>query len=138
VGPIEGEAAKLLRQSDPFVRFGDWRRHGVTLTVVQELKKGDEHLLLVRRGDCSAPASTYYVEWPSGRVRRVDGLTFMEGLGRVGQRVRFDDWKEVKGALLPGRVEIVLAHPLIGTIRTTVESVDVGVQVPTGHFELAD
>jgi CubicO group peptidase (beta-lactamase class C family) len=136
--PIEGEAATLLRQSGPFVRFGDWRGGGVSLTVVQELKKGDEHMLLVRLGDSSAAASTYYVEWPSGRVRRMDGLTFMEGLGLIGQKVRFEDWKDVNGALLPGRVEVQLAHPLIGTILTTVVSVELGVEVPAGHFELTD
>lgn len=134
--PVEGEAATHLRQSGPFVRFGDWRKEGVSLTVVQELKKGDERVLLVRLGDCSAAATTCYVEWPSGRVRRMDGLTFMEGLGRIGQKVRFEDWKDVNGALLPGRVELELAHPLIGMISTTVESVEVGVEVPAGHFEL--
>jgi CubicO group peptidase (beta-lactamase class C family) len=137
-GPIEGEAATLLRQRDPFVRFGDWRKAGVVLTVVQELKRGDERMLLVRLGDTSAAASTCYVEWPSGRLRRMDGQTFMEGLGRIGQKTLFGEWKEVNGALLPGRVEVQLAHPLIGTILNTVESVEIGVEVPAGHFELAD
>jgi hypothetical protein len=35
-------------------------------------------------------------------------------------------------------VEVELAHPLIGTIVTEVEQVDVGVEVPEGHFALAD
>jgi len=138
VAPIEGQAATLLRQNDPFARFGDWRQAGVPLTVIQELKRGDERLLLVRLGDSSAAAPTCYVEWPSGRVRRMDGTTFIEGLGRIGQKLRFDDWQDVNGALLPGRIELELAHPLIGTILTTVESVEVGVEVPAGHFELAD
>lgn len=136
--PIEGEAATLLRQSGPFVRFGDWRKQGVALTVVQELERDDERMLLVRLGDCSAAAPTCYVEWPSGRVRRVDSMTFLEGLGRLGQKARFGEWRDVNGALLPGRMEIELAHPLIGTILTTVESVELGVEVPAGHFELAD
>jgi len=136
--PLEGEAATLLRQSDPFVRFGDWRKEGVSLTVVQELKRDDERVLLVRLGDYSATAPTCYVEWPSGRVRRMDGLTYIEGLGRIGQKVRFEEWQDITGALLPGRVEIELAHPLIGTILNIVESVEIGVELPAGHFELAD
>jgi hypothetical protein len=28
--------------------------------------------------------------------------------------VRFSDWLDVGGALLPGRVEVELAHPMIG------------------------
>jgi CubicO group peptidase (beta-lactamase class C family) len=135
---LEGEQAALLRQSNPFLRFGDWRRDGTRLTVVQELGEGEERALLVRAGDCSAPAATLYVDVESGRLERVDSLTFVPGLGRIGEKVRFSDWRDISGALLPGRVEVVLAHPLIGAMVRVVQQVDVGVEVPEGHFALAD
>lgn len=135
---VVGERAAAMLQRDPFVRFGDWRRDGATLTVIQELKPDGEHALLVRLGDCSAPAPTVYVDWTTGRVGGMDGLMFLDGLGRVGQKVRFREFEEVGGALLPKRVEIEVAHPLIGTIVSTVEAFELGVEVPEGHFELAD
>lgn len=136
VEPLEGEVGLLLLQSDPFLRFGDWRREGVTLTVIQELDGADGHVLLVRAGDTSGPAPTMYVDLETGRVVRMDGLILLDGVGRLGQKVRFGDWREVSGALLPFRVEVELAHPLIGTILNTYESFEVGVKVDAGWFTL--
>ena len=136
--PVEGEQAAFMRQSNPFLRSGDWRRDGTRLIVLQELGQGDERVLLVRAGDCSAPATTLYVGVESGRLEGVSGLTFLPGMGRIGEKVRFSDWRDVGGALLPGRVEVELAHPLIGRIVSVVQQVDVGVEVPEGHFALAD
>jgi hypothetical protein len=120
------------------LRFGDWRRDGAPLAVVQELGAGDQRVLLVRAGDCSAPAPTLFVGVESGRLENVAGLTFLPGMGRIGEKVRFSDWRDVGGALLPGRVEVEVAHPLIGTFVSVVQQVDVGVEVPEGHFALAD
>lgn len=135
--PLEGSAAELLAQSDPFRRFGDWRRDGAVLTVIQELTLDDRRTLLVRGGDASRTAPTLYVDLESGRLRGMDGMTFLEGLGRVGQKVRFDDWRDVGGALLPFRVESRLAHPLIGTVLNVYEGFETGVEVDAGWFSLA-
>jgi CubicO group peptidase (beta-lactamase class C family) len=135
--PLEGRAAQFTMLRDPFLRFGDWRRDGAVLTVVQELRSPAKHVWLVRAGDCSAPAPTMYVDAATGRLVRMDGLTFVDGLGVIGQRVAFDDWREVGGALLPFRIEVELAHPLIGKIVNTYETFEVGVEVDAGWFKLA-
>ncbi|HVS19357.1 MAG TPA: serine hydrolase domain-containing protein [Planctomycetota bacterium] len=134
--PLEGRAAELVMLRDPFLRFGDWRRDGAELTVVQELRSGDDLRWLVRGGDCSAPAPTMYVDAATGRLERMDGLTFIDGLGVIGQRVTFDDWRDVGGALLPLRIEVELAHALIGTIRNTYEAFETGVEIDAGWFRL--
>jgi CubicO group peptidase (beta-lactamase class C family) len=140
VQAVEGEQAELLRQQDPFLRFGDWRLGGGALTVIQELGQGDDHVLLVRAGDCSAPAPTLYVDVESGRLQGMAGLTVIPGAGRIGQRARYSDWLDVGGALLPGRIEVELALPMIGKlgILSVFQQVELGVDVPEGHFALAD
>jgi CubicO group peptidase (beta-lactamase class C family) len=135
--PLEGPGTELLLQGDPFLRFGDWRRDGALLTVIQELGAGDRRALLVRAGDASRPAPTLFVDLESGRLMNVAGLPFIYGLGRVGQKVRFDDWRDVAGALLPFRVEVELAHPLIGTVLNVYEGFEAGVEVAAGWFSLA-
>lgn len=135
--PLEGPGAELLLQGDPFLRFGDWRRDGALLTVIQELGAGDRRAVLVRAGDASRPAPTLFVDLESGRLMNVAGLPFIDGLGRVGQKVRFDDWRDVAGALLPFRVEVELAHPLIGTVLNVYEGFEAGVEVDAGWFSLA-
>lgn len=136
VSTLEGEARALTLQGDPFSRFGDWRREGAPLVVIQELVRPEGRILLVRAGDCSAPAPTFYVQRETGRVLRMDGLTFIEGLGRLGQRMQFSDWRDVGGALLPGKIELELAHPLIGRITSEYDEIELDVDAPPGLFTL--
>lgn len=135
--PLEGLAAELTAERNPFLRFGDWRRNGGHLTVIQELGEGDDRAVLVRAGDASRPATTLSVNLASGRLTRMAGMTFIDGLGRVGEKVVFDDFRDVAGALLPFRVEVELAHPLIGTVLNVYEEFEVGVEVDAGWFSLA-
>jgi CubicO group peptidase (beta-lactamase class C family) len=138
VEEVSGPTLETLRASDPFLRFGDWRREGAPLQWMQELEHDGGPVSLVRTGDCSRPAATLYVDQATGRLLRFDAMTYLEGLGRLGQKVRFDDFREVGGALLPWRTEVLLANPLIGTIQSVVETAELGVQVPEGFFALAD
>ena len=62
----------------------------------------------------------------------------MISVGRLSERVSFSDFREVGGAMLPWRTKIDLAHPLIGTIESVVEEVDLGTETPAGLFELRD
>jgi CubicO group peptidase (beta-lactamase class C family) len=136
--PIEGTAAEQLLQGNLFLRFGDWRQSGEPLTVIQEMPVGDGRAVLVRAGDTSRPAPTLYVDLESGRLVRIDVLTTVEGLGRVGQKMRFDDWRDVAGALLPFRVESELAHPMLGPLPfvNVYEGIEEGVEVSAGWFSL--
>jgi hypothetical protein len=136
--PLEGMAGELLAQDSPFVRFGDWRTLGVPFEVVQRIQRDDEDAVIVRLGEPAEPATTLYVDWQSGIVGRMDSMTFLEGAGRLGQRVTFADFRDTGGALLPWKVRAELAHPLIGTIETVLEAVELGVEIPEGFFELSD
>ena len=140
-GPVvEADAARAaeLRLQTPHARFGDWSRQRGTMQVIQQLERNGRDTLLVRMGDTSAPASTLYVDAETGRVVREDGMTTLDNLGRVGQRVNFSDFRDVSGMLLPFRTEVEIANPFIGTIVTTVDAVELGVELPEGTFELQD
>lgn len=136
--PLEGLGAELTAESSTFRVFGDWRALGIPVQVVQRLRRDDEEAVLVRLGPPEAPATTLYVDWPSGRVKHQAGSTFIQGLGRIGQRVSFRDFREVGGALLPWQSKVELATPLIGTLESVVEEVELGSEIPAGLFELRD
>jgi CubicO group peptidase (beta-lactamase class C family) len=133
---LEGLAAELTAQSSPFWRFGDWRALGIPIHVVQRLSRGDEVAVLVRLGAPDAPATTVYVDWSTGFVKHIAGWTFLDGLGRTGQRASFSDHREVGGAVLPWKSKLELAHPLIGALESAVEEIEIGAKSPDGLFEL--
>ena len=66
----------------------------------------------------------------------LSGWTFLAGIGRTGQRVSFNDYRDVGGAMLPWHTKSELANPLIGTIDSVVEEVELGCETPAGLFEL--
>lgn len=136
--PLEGPAVQFALEGTTFRRFGDWRALGVPLQVVQQLRREEDVAVLVRLGATDAPATTLWVDWGTGQVRRVEGLTYLEGAGRIGERISFSDFRDVGGALLPWRSKVELAHPLIGAIESVVEEVDLGAKTPEGLFELRD
>ena len=103
---------------------------------IQRIRREDEDAVLVRAGGTSGPAATFYVDWTTGLVGRVDSLTYAEGMGRIGQRVSFGDYREVSGVMIPYQTRIQLANPLIGEIVSTIEEVELGVALPEGLFEL--
>jgi hypothetical protein len=137
---LTGLAAELLRVENAFARFGDWRRWYPELRVIQRIQRGDEDAILVRTGGTARPATTFYVDAETGTVGRVDGLSHVEPLGRISQRVSFGDYREVSGMRLPFRYEVEIVNPMAGimTVTLKVSEVEVGFELGNGAFELAD
>ena len=135
---LEGARAAAARVDNALARFGDLRRWYPTLRVIEKQVKNGEEIFLVRTGDTSAPASTIYLHGESGRVLMVDSVVYVDTMGRIAQRQKFDDWREVHGMTLPHRTELQLPNPVIGEIVTTLNEVEVGVEAPEGWFRLED
>ncbi len=138
VTEIKGPGAALLRASNALAYFGNWHQHYPKFEVIQRLRKRGRDIYLVRAGDTSAPAPTIYVDDKTGRVIHVDTMTYAEGMGRIGQRVNFGDFRNVSGLLLPHRMQTKLARPFIGPIMITFTKIEVGVKLPEGTFKLND
>jgi len=134
----EGQRAESIRLNNIFAHFGDLLAWHPGLHVIQEMDDKGREVLLLRAGDTSAPAATFYVEAETARVRRVDAFSYMPGPGRVGTRSSFGDFRDVSGMLLPFRTEVEVANPFIGTVVTTVTDIEVGVELPAGLFELRE
>ncbi|MHC4824615.1 MAG: serine hydrolase domain-containing protein [Planctomycetota bacterium] len=135
---LEGLRADQQRMDNYFARFGDWHRWHPRMEVIQHLVRGGKEIYLVRAGDASAPAITYFVDAESGRVLGEDKVMLLEGMGMMGLRVRFDDFRDVSGMLLPYRTQVKLSNPMIGSIYSTVTSYELGVELPEGVFQLVD
>lgn len=135
---VEGPAAELLRNGNPWARFCDPLHWHGSAEIVQRIERGGNPIVLLRLGDPEGPATTLYVHEESGRLVRVDGMTHIEGAGRLGQRLTFGDYRDVEGVSWPHRTDFELATPLIGTMTMEVESIEFGVQLEEGWFELRD
>lgn len=135
---VGDQAAELLRFDSPLARFGDLLAWHPELQVIQRLNWDNKTLYLLRTGDTSGPARSLYVDGDTGRLLGEDSMTFIDGMGTVGQSLRFGDYRDVSGMLLPYRTEVTLANKMIGTIVTTLDEIELGVELSEGTFELRD
>jgi CubicO group peptidase (beta-lactamase class C family) len=134
----QGERAEMLRLDSPLVRYGDWRRWYPDAQVIQQIEGGGKKVLLVRTSGTSSPARTLYINLENGGILAEDSLAHIPSLGRIGQHVEYGDHRDVSGMMLPFRTEIEYPNPLIGTIITTVTSVELDAELHAGVFELED
>jgi CubicO group peptidase (beta-lactamase class C family) len=132
----DGLIGEQIRKDHHLARFSNLLQWHPKLHVVQQLKRGSKDLLLVRTNDASAPARTIFVDANSGRVLGEDNVPTLEGLGRMGQRLRFNDFREVEGVLIPYELQIRFSNKMIGTIKATVTEVEFGGELADGFFEL--
>jgi len=63
-------------------------------------------------------------------------VLLVEGLGYLGQRTRYDDFRDVAGMTLPYSIKARLSNPMIGTSESTLTGFELGVELPEGVFEL--
>ncbi|MFT7668278.1 MAG: CubicO group peptidase (beta-lactamase class C family) [Planctomycetota bacterium] len=134
----KGDRAEVIRAQNNFALFGDWREWYPTIEVIQRLQVNERDILVLRVGDTSAPAATYYVDLKTDRLIHVDSVSFLEGMGRVGQQASYSDFRDVGGMLLPFKTETQVASGLIGTVEYKVAEFELGVEVLEGTFELKD
>lgn len=132
----EGQIAAQMRVDHALARCGDWRRWHPRLQVIQQITRAGKTLLLVRAGDASAPARTFYVDAETGRVLGEDNVLLVEGIGNLGQRLRYDDFRDVSGMTLPFSIKARFSNPMFGTSESTLTGFELGVAVPEGVFEL--
>ena len=142
---LSPEAAAGQSSASIVGRFGDWRKRGIKAQVIQRIQQGtgDESsigavrsILLVRLGGTSAAATTLYIDEEKWVVGRLDGMTEIPGLGKLGQTIEFGDFRDVDGMLLPFRSEIELANPMIGKIMITVKEAATGEAPSAVYFRL--
>jgi hypothetical protein len=76
------------------------------------------------------------VEADTGRLVGDRHIEFVPGIGRIGTRVQYLDYKDVSGVQLPSRVTQQYPTPILGRIELTYETFETKAKAPAGIFEL--
>lgn len=138
VGRIEGERAQTIRLDNNMARFGNWKDWYGEVVPIQSLTRGGKNLILVRTGDATAPARTLFIDADSGLMLGDDNVSEIEGVGRLGQRTRFSDFRNVSGMTWPYESKVRYSNRMLGTIETVVKEIEVGVEVNDDTFVVSE
>lgn len=134
VTALEGQRLEQALLDRFSVRFGDWSEHYRAVEVLKRVRLGNDDVLLVRAVPLNGPGWTMFVHEESGMVVHVEGLTLVPGIGVVGLRTRYGDFREVEGMRLPFRIVDSYASSLLGRVVTTWEKAETGVEIPEAAF----
>jgi hypothetical protein len=133
---LTGDKAENVRTDNLITIFGDWRDWYPKLQVIQRFERDGKSIVVVRTGDTSAAATTFYVNEESGVVIRKDTVAYLEGMGRVGIGSFFEDYREVSGMLLPFKTSVSIPGSILGEVFITTDTFEIGVEVSKGTFTL--
>ena len=93
-------------------------------------------LILLRTVPKRTPARILVVEEETGRLVGDRHIDMVPGVGRIGVRVQYLDYKEVDGVQFPWRVTQTYLTPLLGRFEQTIETIESKAKAPPGAFEL--
>ncbi|MEM7049111.1 MAG: serine hydrolase domain-containing protein [Acidobacteriota bacterium] len=119
------------------VRFGDWTQSYEDVEVLKRIQHEDESILLVRVVPQQAPGATMFIDEATGRVVRTDSLAIIPGIGMVGLKVVYRDFRNVGGMQLPFHMKSVFSNKLIGRVETRIDDVQIGVELAKKSFKRA-
>ncbi|MCH6557350.1 MAG: hypothetical protein IH803_03935 [Nitrospirae bacterium] len=126
---LTGHTPAIATDEHYFKLIADWTEHYEHVEVLKRLQKGAESVLLVRVVPREAPGATMVVDETTGLVRQIHTLQQLPGVGIVGVRTAFADFRDVGGMRLPFRAVAKFASQLIGRVVTTLDNAETGVEV---------
>lgn len=113
---LQGVRFEEVRASHPFVAMGDWPEHFQSVQVLKRIQTGKGRYLLVRLKGDLASSLAMLVDETTGRLVQSRTIVHVPGMGKIGVRSAFEDFREVNGITLPFKTRTKFATPLIGTI----------------------
>lgn len=131
---LKGVAGQQNLLENPAWTFADWRPHYASVNVVARRTLDDRPTLVVRCIPSIAYPATMLVDEETGKLVGQERLAIIPGLGVIGTSIRYGDFREVGGVLLPFSLKTAYATPLIGDATTKVDSAEV-VEPAAGMFD---
>jgi hypothetical protein len=134
LGDIEAEQARLEHPAFPIF---DWRPLFQSIDVLRRLEVDKKSLIVLRGVPKLAPARILLVDAETGLLVGDRHIEMLPGVGRVGRRVDYLEYKTVDGVQFPSRIAQIYRTPLLGRFELTNETVETKSKAPADAFDLS-
>ena len=134
---IEEAAGVLAGQSrldHPLFPLADFRNLFQRIRPFQRASVAQKPCWILWCESAHARPRTLYLEIETGRLLQDEHLEEVPGMGLVGKRVVYEDWRDVGGIPFPFRSIHRYRSPLLATFTQEIEAIETGVEVPEGAF----
>jgi CubicO group peptidase (beta-lactamase class C family) len=133
---LDGVMAEQARLNHPAFAAADWRPLFKDVQVLKRFEAEKKSVILLWCVPREAPSRALVVEAETGRLVGDRHIEIVPGVGRIGKRVQYREYKDVGGVQLPSRVTHNYPTPLLGRFEHTFESFETGAEAPPGAFNL--
>ncbi len=123
---LKGSQREQALLSHPFRRLADWRNVYAHVEVLRKIEHQGNQRILVQTVSQEGSPSIKLVDPTTGLLMEDDRFEVLPMMGRIGVKVGYRDFRDVKGMKLPFLVRHEYSHQLIGEFRTVYESVETG------------
>lgn len=111
-----------------------WRAAYREITVLARIDRGGTPAYLLRAQPEEGNAHTWTVAAESGLPLALEVITLVPGMGEVGSRTEFHDWRAVGPVKLPFHRPGKVASSLVGRIELRYEALEEDIEPPEGAF----
>ena len=111
--------------------YGDWSKHFDQLAVLKAFEEGGKSLAVVKLKKGAAPTFLVTLDRVTGDLVSAEIMELVDGVGALPKSLTFEDWREVEGLRLPGRI----VSEDDGTGRAVADFVALDVGVDGGALE---
>jgi hypothetical protein len=130
----DGIAAEQARLDHPALFLADWRRLFKEVHVLKRIELEGKPAFVVWCVPAVAHPRTFYVDAESGRLLASEYVEQIPGVDAVGQRITYENYREVGGIPWPHRTRHRYASSALGTIVIDYETIETGVTAPAEAF----
>ncbi len=133
---ITGAEAQQIRLKCPTFPVADWRLLFKEIEVLKRFEKGKKSTIVLRTICDNASTHFLYVDAETGRLVGDCHIEIARGIGRVGTRIQYLDYKDVDGVQFPTRIVQAYQSPLIGRLEQKLDKFETKVKFPERTFQL--
>ncbi len=135
----EQDAASAFRMhfDHPLFAVSDWRPLFRELAVLARIERDGRSLLVLRGLPHHGNARYLYVDALDGRLVEEDRIEPDWGMGDIGTRVLYGDWRAVEGTELPHEIFSRYASRLLGTFEVRHDTIEPHASIDESSFRPA-
>jgi CubicO group peptidase (beta-lactamase class C family) len=131
---VTGILAEQSRHDHPLFPLADFGGLFQRVRLLQRANVAQKPCWVLWCESAHARPRVLYLEIETGRLLQDEHLEEVPGMGLVGKRVLYEDWREVEGIPFPFRAVHRYRSQLLGTFTQDLEAIETGAPVPDGAF----
>jgi CubicO group peptidase (beta-lactamase class C family) len=136
VQELPAAMARSTRLGGWLLATGDWRSEFEHAPVLKRVELDGKPVFIVHAAPEKGRQRLIYLDAENGLTIGYDEVHELPGMGMVGCEVRFADYREIDGVLMPFKATVKYPTPVLGTQTYQVEKIETRLKFDNDPFTI--